>query len=53
MMPSWTQCLQAIVLLAIGGFALVILSGFWHVAALLAVAVGIVWLFWTNRARPK
>lgn len=34
MMPTWKQCLQAIVLLAIAGFALVVLSGFWPVMAI-------------------
>ncbi|MEP6671428.1 MAG: hypothetical protein ABJF10_19860 [Chthoniobacter sp.] len=37
-MPSWKTCLQAIVLLSIGGFALVVVSGFWHVLTLLLIA---------------
>lgn len=48
MMPSWKACLQAIVLLSIGGFALIIVSGFWHVLTLLLVAAaGGFWL-WGN-----
>jgi hypothetical protein len=50
--PSWSQCLVAITLLAIGGFALVILSGFWHVLALLLIAVALLWL-WLRPASPK
>ena len=46
MMPTWKACLQAIVLLSIVGFALVVVSGFWHVLALLLIAgtVGL-WLW--------
>jgi hypothetical protein len=42
--PAWTQCFTAITLLAIAGFALVILSGFWHVLAVLLIAVALLWL---------
>ena len=38
-MPSWKTLLQILVLIAIGGFVLTILSGFWHVLAILIVAV--------------
>ena len=38
-MPSWKILLQVIALIAIGGFVLTILSGFWHVLALLALAL--------------
>jgi hypothetical protein len=48
----WSQYLVVITLLAIAGFALVILSGFWHVLALLLVAVALVWL-WLRPASPK
>jgi len=37
-MPPWKTYLQAIVLLAITGFVLVIVSGFWHVLTLLLIA---------------
>jgi 1,4-dihydroxy-2-naphthoate octaprenyltransferase len=50
--PTWSQCLVAITLLAIAGFALVILSGFWHVLALLLIAVAAVWLC-VGPASPK
>ena len=54
-MPNWKQCLQAIVLLSIVGFALVIVSGFWRVLGLLMVAAIIAWFFWANRTanRPR
>lgn len=45
-MPTWTQLLFVIVLLALVGFALVIVSGFWHcIALLLAFAALIMWLW--------
>lgn len=45
-MPSWPHLLLTLVLLAIIGFALVILSGFWHlIALLLAFAAFIAWLW--------
>ncbi len=47
MIPSWTKCLQAIVLLAIAGFALVIVRGFWPILVLLIVAA-ILALIWRN-----
>ncbi|MDB6078583.1 MAG: hypothetical protein JWO82_2330 [Akkermansiaceae bacterium] len=48
--PIWTQCFTSITLLAIAGFALMILSGFWHlVLALLLIAGAVVWLW----ASPK
>lgn len=50
--PTWSQLLVAITLLAMAGFALVILSGFWHVLALLLIAVVVVWL-WFSPASPK
>lgn len=46
MMPTWTQCLQAIVLLAIGGFGLVVLNGFWPVLVLFIISAFILWLWW-------
>ena len=50
-MPSWTHLLLTIVLLVLVGFALVIVSGFWHlIALLLAFAALIVWL-WRRPAR--
>jgi len=52
-MPDWKQCLQAIVLLSIVGFALVIVSGFWHVLGLLLVAAAVAWFCWTSRPRKK
>jgi hypothetical protein len=55
MMPNWKQCLQAIVLLSIVGFALVIVSGFWRVLGLLLVVAAVAWFFWANRTanRPR
>ena len=50
-MPTWTQCLFAIVLLAITGFALVILSGFWHLIALLLAFVALILWLWRRPAR--
>ena len=50
--PTWSQCLVAITLLAMAGFALVILSGFWHVLALLLIACALVWIF-LSPASPK
>ena len=38
----WTKYLQILVLLAIAGFALVVISGFWHVLALLIIAAVVV-----------
>ena len=44
-MPTWTQCLAAMVLLAITGFSLVIVSGYWHfIALLLGFVALVVWL---------
>ncbi len=37
-MPSWTQCLQAIFLLAITGFCLVVVSYHWLLLAVLVAA---------------
>jgi|GEM_PF-3940702 hypothetical protein len=37
-MPSWTQCLQASVLLAITGFCLVVVSYHWLLLAVLIAA---------------
>ncbi len=37
-MPTWTQCLQAIVLLAITGFCLVVVSYHWLLLTVLIVA---------------
>mgnify|MGYP001312306851 CR=1 FL=1 len=38
-MPTWTQCLAAMVLLAITGFSLVIVSGYWRFITLLLALV--------------
>ncbi len=37
-LPTWTQCLQAIVLLSITGFCLVVVSYHWLLLAVLIVA---------------
>ena len=50
-MPTWTLCLQAIVLLAIAGFGLVILSSHWLLLVLLFAAVVIT--VWRCRPRPQ
>ena len=47
MIPSWTKCLQTLVLLAIAGYTLVVVSGYWHVLALLIIAAVVV-LIWRN-----
>lgn len=44
-MPTWRTFLQIIVLLSIAGFALVILSGYWHIMALLVIAAIVIWLW--------
>ena len=44
-MPTWKTCLQILVLLAIVGFALVIVSSYWHVLALLIIAALVLWLW--------
>lgn len=49
-MPSWNQSFNAIILLSIAGFALVIASGFWHVLALLIIAAAVI-LLWRRRRR--
>lgn len=36
-MPTWTQCLQTIVLLAITGFCLVVVSYHWLLLAVLII----------------
>ena len=51
-MPSWKTFLQIIALLAIGGFALMIVSGFWHVMAGMVLAVALFGL-WRNRPAAK
>jgi len=53
MIPSWTKCLQAIVLLAIAGFALVIVRGFWPILALIIIAavVVLIWRYTHSRNR--
>ena len=44
-MPTWPQCLAAMVLLAITGFFLVIVSGYWPFLALLLAFVALnLWL---------
>jgi uncharacterized membrane protein len=44
-MPTWSQCLAAMVLLALTGFSLVIVSGYWRfVTLLLAFVALILWL---------
>ena len=47
MIPSWTKCLQTLVLLAIAGYTLVVVSGYWHVLALLIIAAVVI-LIWRN-----
>ena len=51
-MPSWKTLLQIIVLITIGGFILTILSGFWHVLALIVFALALPRL-WRNRRDDK
>lgn len=48
-MPSWTLCLQLMVLLAIAGFGLVILSS--HLLTLALTFAAIVLLLWLYRLR--
>lgn len=48
-MPTWTLCLQVIVLLAIAGFGLVILNSHWLLLVLLLAAVVIT--MWLCRSR--
>jgi hypothetical protein len=44
-MFTWKTALQALVLLAIVGVALIIVSGFWHFLALIVVAGALLWLW--------
>jgi hypothetical protein len=46
-MPTWTQCLQVVVLLAITGFALVVVSSFWKILALITLAATL--MLWLGR----
>jgi uncharacterized membrane protein len=52
-MMSWSKYLQILVLLAIAGFALVVLSGYWHVLALLIIGavVVLIWRYTQSRNR--
>lgn len=51
MIPSWTKCLQVLVLLAIAGYSLVIVSSFWHGLALLIILAVIGWFWWNSHHR--
>ena len=53
-MPTWSQCLTAMVLLALTGFSFVIAGGYWHLLALLSAAAALlVWLHHRNsRVNP-
>ena len=53
MMPSWKTFLQILVLLSIGGFTLMILSGFWHLLALILFAAALLWLWRSWPAAKK
>ena len=50
MMPSWKTSLQILVLLSIGGFALLLVSSLWHVLVLLVVAAALLllWCHWPS-----
>jgi hypothetical protein len=50
--PSWSDCFLILTLLSIAGFALVILSGFWHVLALLGLLAALAW-FWLSASPGK
>ena len=52
-MPNWTQCLRTIVLLAITGFTLVIVSGLWKIIALLIIGAGAMWLWRSHRSTKR
>lgn len=45
-MPTWKTALQIFMLLSMAGFALVILSGYWHILTLLLLATVFTWLWW-------
>ena len=45
-MPTWKTLLQILALLSIVGFVLIIVSGFWHILALLLIAAVVLWLWW-------
>ena len=47
-MPTWPQCLAAMVLLALTGFFFVIVSGYWHFLALLLAFAAL--NFWLGKA---
>ncbi len=46
---TWRQCFFAITLLAIAGLALVIVSGFWHVMAVIVAAAAVVLIWRVSR----
>ena len=46
-MPTWSQCLAAMVLLSLTGFSLVIMSGYWRFLTLLLAFVALI--LWLNR----
>ena len=49
-MPNWNQSFTALVMLSIAGYALVIASGYWHVIALIVIAIAMLW-FWRRSRR--
>jgi hypothetical protein len=49
-MPTWKTALQIFVVLALVGFALIIVSGYWHVLALIVIGAAVLWLW---RYSPK
>ena len=50
-MPTWNQCLQFVVLLALGSFALVVVSSFWKILALASLAAAIA--LWIGRKKRQ
>jgi hypothetical protein len=52
-MPSWNQSFNILVLLSIGGFSLLLVSGYWHVLFLLVIAAALAWLWGQNRRTRK
>jgi hypothetical protein len=44
-MLTWKSALQIFVFLALVGFALIIVSGYWHVLALVVFGAALLWLW--------
>ncbi len=48
--PDWSFYFKAFLVIALGGFVLVIASGFWHVLLVLILLAAVTWLWRVRRA---